>query len=61
MIIPLRFFMKENLMMMIPQLMLTTNRAGAMLEYRMAISQPNVDVSKNRYNTVITVNVPITA
>jgi hypothetical protein len=53
--------MKENLMMMIPQLMLTTNRAGAMLEYRMAISQPNVDVSKNRYNTVITVNVPITA
>ena len=44
--------MKENLMIMIPQLRKITNRAGAMLEYNNAVSQPNVDVSKKRYNTV---------
>ena len=52
MIMPLRFFMKENLMMMIPQLRPITNTAGAMLEYNNAVSQPNVDVSKKRYSTV---------
>lgn len=60
-IIPLRFFMNENLMMMIPQLIQMTNIAGAMLENNIAASQPIVDVSKNRYNTVTTVNVPIMA
>lgn len=57
-IIPLRFFMKENLMMMIPQLILMTNRAGAMLEYNIATSQPKVEVTKNRYNTVTPMNIP---
>ena len=56
--IPLRFFMKENLMMMIPQLRPMTNMAGAMLEYNNAVSQPNVDVSKKRYNAVNPINVP---
>jgi hypothetical protein len=50
--------MKENLMMIIPQLMKMTNRAGAMLEYNIATSQPKIDVSKNRYRTVIPMNVP---
>ena len=58
MIIPLRFFTKENLIMIIPQQRQMTNVAGAMLEYNNVISQPNVDVSKNKYNTVITVKVP---
>jgi hypothetical protein len=42
--------MKENLMMIIPQLMKMTNRAGAMLEYNIATS--------HRYRTVIPMNVP---
>ena len=50
--------MNENLMMMIPQLMKMTNRAGAMLEYNNAVSQPNVDVSEKRYNTVNPMSVP---
>jgi len=58
MIIPLRFFMKENLMIMIPQLMQMTKTAGAMLVYTMAISHPKVEVSKKRYTTVIPMNVP---
>lgn len=58
MIIPLRFFMKENLIMTIPQLMKMTNRAGAMLEYNIATSHPKVEVSKNKYNTVTPMNVP---
>jgi len=58
MTMPLRFFMKENLMMMIPQLRPMTNMAGAMLEYNNAVSQPNVDVSKKRYKDVNTTNVP---
>jgi len=60
MITPFLFFMKENLMMIMPQLMKMMNRAGAMLEYNIATSQPNVEVSKNRYNTVIPVNNPST-
>jgi methyltransferase-like protein len=50
--------MKENLMMAIPQLMKMTNKAGAMLEYNIATSHPNVVDSKNRYNTVTPMNVP---
>ena len=58
MIIPLRFFMKENRMMIIPQPMKMTNNAGAMLEYNIATSQPKVEVSKNRYSTVNPMNIP---
>ena len=38
-----------------------TNRAGAMLGYTIAISQPNKEESKNRYNIVADVYVPIMA
>ncbi len=58
MIIPLRFFMKENLMMMIPQQSPMTKMAGAILEYKSAVSQPIVDVSKKRYNIVSPTIVP---
>ena len=60
MIIPLRFFMKENLMMTIPQLMKMTSKAGAMLEYNIATSQPNVVDSKNRYSIVTIVKIAST-
>lgn len=58
MLVPLRFFMNENLMMTIPQQRPMTNMAGAMLEYNNAVSQPNVVVSKKRYNIVNPMIVP---
>ena len=58
MIIPLRFFMKENLMMMIPEIILMTKRAGAILEYTIPMSHPITEVSKNKYSIVIKVKAP---
>jgi len=50
--------MKENLIMMIPQLMQMTKIAGAMLVYTIAISHPKVEEPKKRNTIVIPVNVP---
>ncbi|MDH4215199.1 MAG: hypothetical protein OEV85_14890 [Candidatus Thorarchaeota archaeon] len=59
--IALCFLKNENLMITMLQLMQMTNRAGAMLGYTIAISQPNKEESKNRYNIVADVYVPIMA
>ena len=44
--------------MIIPQQSPITKIAGAILEYNKAVSQPNVDVSKKRYNAVSPMIVP---
>jgi len=49
--------MNENLMMTIPQLMYMIESKGATLGYTIAISHPNVEEPKNRYNTVTNVKI----